>query len=310
MKILRISLLAAILSLSWLWATPMAFAQQTRAEATYAKCQEVERYYFAQIQKPLPKLSNPNLTRPFIMAFGKGFFWNQPNDELLIPSKEANAFPVLALAKQGSYLLPRKITCDLNKGQIKIGMKAFLLLEERKKPLVIDQVDEMWWKDNSEVFEGKILFSTKEDGTFLQLDSDFTFRGCNADGVDCNSIDILFPFPVPDRSICIDLALANYGIEIENPSEIRSCTIYNDNLNYFQDNPREVVVYEKKGRQILGSHLQVMNNIWLDVTYQDDSVLEYRGAKCFMQYTSDFQQDWENRDFKTDLCSPREVIRK
>lgn len=43
MKILRFLFLAAILSLSyWLITTPQAFAEQTRAEATYAKCQEVE----------------------------------------------------------------------------------------------------------------------------------------------------------------------------------------------------------------------------------------------------------------------------
>lgn len=310
MKILRISLLVAILCFSWLWVSPSAFAEPNRAEAIYAKCQEIERYYFVQVQKPLPELSNPNSTRPFIFAYGKGFFWNQPNDQVFIPQKAANTPPVLGFVQEGSYLQPRRVTCDLKKGQIKIEMKSFLLLEGRRQPFVIDQVDEMWWDESSDVFEGLVSFSTKNRGKFFQFDSDFTFRGCNVDGVDCSSIDILFSFPLPDSSTCVNMALANYGIELENPSKIKSCAIYIDNLNYFQDNPREVVVFEKRGRQIFGSHLQVVSNVWLEVTNKDDSTLEYRGVKCYAQYSSNYHQDWENIDFKTELCSPKEITRQ
>lgn len=315
MKILRFSFLAAILILLLIlgyrfFATSETFGEQTRAEATYAKCQEVEKYYLAQVQQPLPQVSDPNSNSQLIVAQGRGFFWNQPNDVIFLPSEEVNVPPILALAQEGSYLSPQKVTCDLNEGKITIDMQAFVRLEGREDPFVIDQVDEIRWDESSEVFKGQVFFSTKDDGTFFQLDGDFAFRGCNANGGDCSSIDILSPFPPIGGAACTDLALANYGIEIENPREIATCTIYNNNLNYFRDNPRgsEVVVYERDGEQILGIHLQVVNDVWIEVAYQDDSIFEYRGATCYMQYTSDSQQDWENRDFDTELCSPREVI--
>ena len=311
MKILRISFLIGILSVSfWLGQVPVAFAQQTRAEATYAKCQEIERYYLAEIQKPLPTIPNPDFNKPLILAYGKGFFWNQPNDAIFIPSEDDNAIPVVALTQEGSYLYPRIVTCDLNKGQIKIDMKAFVRLEGRKRPLVIDQVDEMLWDGNSEVFKGAVIFSTKKNGTFFKLDSDFAFRGCNADGVDCSLIDILMTFFPLDGSACRDLAQTNYGLELKNPDEISNCTLYNDNLNYFQDNPREVVVYENRGQEIIGPHVQVLNNVRLEATYKDGSILEYKGLACFMPYTSNARQDWTNQDIKTELCSPKEVIEK
>ncbi|GAB4533454.1 MAG: hypothetical protein Tsb0014_18860 [Pleurocapsa sp.] len=284
------------------------FAEQTRAEATYAKCKEVETYYLAQVQKPLPDVPNPDLTRQTIFAFGRGFFWNQPNDPVFLPPEEVGVPPSLGFAQEGSYLAPRKIVCDLNEGKIRIDMKAFLLLEGKKKPLAIAQTDEFWWDGNSEAFKGQFLFFTKDRRPFFQTNADFTFRGCNADGVDCSSIDILLPLPAPSGAACADFALANYGLEVENPSAIATCSIKIDNLNYFWDKPSEVVVFEKKGRQILGPHLQVVNDVSLEVAYQDSRVLEYKGAACFMQYTSNSQQDWNNRDFDTERCSPREVI--
>jgi len=314
MKILRFSfLLAAILSIGYLLFTLLptsaTVGEQTRAEATYAKCQEVEKYYLATVENPLPQISDPNAsTSQLIVADGRGFFWNQPNDGIFLPSEEAEAgaAPVFSFAQAGTYLSPQKVSCDLTEGKISIDMTALIRLEGRDEPLITNQVDEMWWSENSETFKGQVVFSTKDEETFLQLDGDFVFRGCNVDGVGCSSIDILLPVAL-DGAVCADTA-ASYGLELENPSEIAACTIYTDNLNYFQDDPKEVVVFEQDEEQILGANLQVVNNTWLEVTYQDNSVFEYRGAACYMQYTSDSQQDWENPNFKTQLCSPKEVI--
>lgn len=309
MKIFRFLFLAAILTVSyWFLITPQAFAEQTRAEATYAKCQEVEKYYLANVEQPLPYVSDPNEPDQLIVAKGRGFFWNQPNDAIFLPGAEVGAPPVLNFTQEGTYLSPQKVSCELNEGKIRIDMKAFVLVEQRENPFVIDQVDEMWWDKSSQVFKGGVFFSTKEDGTFFQIDGDFVFRGCNGDGVNCSSIDILLTFPVPGGSACADFALENYGLEVANLSEIATCKIYNDNLNYFWDNPKKVVVFEQDDQKIVGSHLQVVNNSWLEVTYQDNSVFEYRGAACFMQYTSNSQQDWSNPDFDKSVCSPKEVL--
>ncbi len=313
MKILRFSfLLAAILSIGYLlfmfFTNSEAIAEQTRAQATYAKCQEVERYYLASVQNPFPQILDPKSTTQLIVADGQGFFWNQPNDGIFLPSEDlvAGAAPVFSFAQEGSYLSPKKVSCDLQEGKISIDMTAFIRLQGRDDPFVIDQVDEMWWDKSSETFKGQVLFSTKDDGTYFRIDGDFVFRGCNTDGVDCRSIDILLPLPL-DGAICGDTA-ASYGLELENPNDIAACTIYTDNFNYFQDNPKEVVVFTEEDQPILGAHLQVVNNTWLEVTYQNNSVFEYRGAACYMQYTSDSRQNWENPDFRKELCSPREVI--
>ena len=309
MNILQNLLLVAILSFSWFFPTPQtATNAPTIAEMTYAKCQEVERYYLAEVQEALPQVSDPNSISQPIVARGEGFFWNQPNDVVFIPFSEDNPISVAGIAKEGSYLSPQKVTCDLARGKIAIDMKSFIFLADKSEPVVIEQVDEMQWDKNAGIFKGQIVFLTQDKTPYLQLDSDFLFRGCNTEGVDCESIDILLSFTLPKELSCQDFAKNTYGLNLRFPNQIESCATYTNNLNYFWDNPEEVVVFEKGDRQISGSHLQVVNNVTVETTYRDKRVFEYQGVSCFMQYTSNARQDWENRDFDTNLCSPRKIV--
>ena len=309
MKIIKTFFLVVILSLSSCsFAIPEAISASSKAESTYAKCLDVEKYYLAKIEQPLPKLSDPNSVSQPIVASGEGFFWNQPGDMIFIPSDEVNPTPVAGVAKAGTYLAPQKVTCDLNKGSIVIDMKASFSLDGKAEPLIVDQIDEMYWNGDSEVFKGQVLFTTTDNVPYFKIDSDFVFRGCNEVGTDCNSIDILLLFPLPKEILCGDFAKATYGLEIEHPNEVESCGVYTDNMNYFWDKPEEVVVFEEDGNPIIAPHLQVVNNVWLEVAYRDKRAFEYRGASCYLQYTSNAEQDWENPEFNTSLCSPRKIV--
>lgn len=310
MKIFRVLFLVAILSLSsWFWATPEAWSAPTRAEVTYAKCQEVERYYLTEVQTPLPSISDPNSVTQPISANGSGFFWNRPNDSIFLPSPDVNAPPVVELVKQGSYLSPQKITCDLNAGKVIVDMEAYLISDRQDTPLLLKQVDEMLWDGNSQVLTGKVLLFDENDEVFFQIDSDFVFNDCNANGIDCQSIDVLLSLPLPQQFNCADFAKITYGLDLKHPSEIATCTIYNNNQNYFGDNQEQVVVFEEEDRQILGSEIQVVNDIWLETTYKDKRVFDYKGIDCYLQYTSNARQNWEQPEYKQ-LCSPVKIVQK
>lgn len=309
MKIFRVLFLVAILSLgSWFWSTPEAWSALTKEEATYAKCQEVERYYTATPKQVFfPRSELDSVDTPIVID-NQGYFWSPPNDIVLLPSEEASNGVVAVTTKAGAYIRTDRITCDLERGAIAIDLTV-VLPQEGQEPFTIKQIDEMWWDEDPDYFKGKIFFPTEDGRRLLEFGSDFAFLNCNQDGLACTSINMFLVGPVPETMTCQDFALTNYGIKLKHPNEIASCTVHTEIPNYFYDRPsKTVVVFVEDGQEILGAHLQVTNNIWLEVAYRDRRVFEYRGVSCFLKYTSNAQQNWENPDIERKFCSPRKII--
>lgn len=279
------------------------------AEITYAACKETVRYYFGRVDKALAKVSEPNVVKGQITASGVGYFWTQPQDPTFLPNLESpETGPTMAFVNPGSYLSPQKVTCDLDEGTIQIDMLAKSLVGAENKEVTVKQRDIFTWDAEQNTFLGKVDFSADGVGTYFQFEGlKFNFVGCNNYRLECSSIDILFPIALPPGEACVAQVSNFYGFAIPNSEEVVACRATLNNLNYFAGNPEKVVGYAMAGEELIVNHLQVVNDISVFATYTDGQTIRYDGVDCYLQFTSDSRQNWDNREFRKDLCLPEKA---